>query len=240
MKTKTKTFRLFSRRGKYGIASIAFLASIAALPVLVWGAPNTQLSQSIASSALATDIKTAAGVSVPNPSVAMSSVAYPFTCLTGTERPVGTLGDTVTDELVYVDNPGAVTVGNWTLSVAATGGATSVWENGTATQSYDYNDPTTGGCGDGADTDTVSGQMTVDMSSASFNAVSGTTTGISLGSTNSFSEGVTDSITLMSADPTADDFGRYTLQDVLLRQTIPQEQAADNYTLDLTLSVVAS
>jgi hypothetical protein len=236
---KINTFTsLFSRRGKAGIATAAFLISASAIPVLVLAAPNTQLTQTIGAGTLVTDIRDQNGASVASPSVTMSAVPFPFECLTAGAAPTGNLGTNT--QRLYVDNPGAANNG-WTLTLAATAGASALWQNGSSTQNYDFNDPTTGGCDDGADGDSVAGQLSVDPSSgtAVLTAESGTNGNITQGAASAFSQGATDSITLLNAAAGSDDYGRWYLTDVGLRQTIPAEQAADSYSLNLTLTVTA-
>ena len=65
-------------------------------------------------------------------------------------------------------------------------------------------------------------------------------TGMSLGSSNAFDEGVTDSITLYSSDG-SQDIGDWTLQGVSISNTVPGEQpAAGDYDINMIVSVVAS
>lgn len=236
---RNKLTRIFSHRAKFGLSAIALFAGITAIPVLVLAAPNTELTQTIGAGTLVTDIRDDTGASVAAPSVPMSAVAYPFECLVGGAAPTGTFGTNT--ERIYVDNPGAANNG-WTLTLAATSGATALWQNAGLTESYDFNDPTTGGCDDSADTDGVAGQLSVDPSSgtATLTATSGTTTNITQGSASAYEEGVTDSITLLNAAAGSDDYGQWYMTGVGLSQTIPLEQAADAYTLDLTLTVTAS
>ena len=164
----------------------------------------------------------------------MNAYTFSFSCQSAT----GTFG-TATEQ-VYVANPDAADNG-WTASIAAS--ATSdIWDS--AGTDYDFNDPTSSGCTDGADAgDTVGGQMTVDPSGGSLAAGSCSscnTSGISLGSSNAFSEGATDSITLYSSDGTQD-IGDWTLQGVSISNTVPAEQpAAADYDIDMVVSVVAS
>lgn len=237
MKLFKKTIRAFSRRGKFGVAAMSLLVATG-IPALVWAADNTQLSQTIAAGTLVTEIRDETGASVANPSVPFSSVAYPFECLTGAPAPDGILGTNT--ERLYVDNPGAANAG-WNLNVAATAGETATWLEGTTLEEYDYNDATTTGCDDGADTDTFAGQLSIDPSGAAMNAEGiATTTGLSQGSPAAFEEGVVPSINLIAAAAGSDDYGRWYFTDIDLTQTIPQEQAAGTYTLGLTIDVVAN
>lgn len=237
MKLFKKTIRAFSRRGKLNAAAIGIFVA-AAVPALVWAADNTQLSQTIAAGTLVTEIRDQNGAAVVSPSVPFSSVAYPFECLTGAPAPDGILGTNT--ERLYVDNPGAANAG-WNLNVAATGGGTALWTDGGTGEQYDYNDPTTTGCTDGADADTEPGQLSIDPSGAAINAEGvATTTGLSQGSASAFDEATISSINLIAAAAGSDDYGRWYFTDIDLTQTIPQEQAAGSYTLGLTIDVVAN
>ena len=60
----------------------------------------------------------------------------------------------------------------WTLSLAADGGTTSFWD-GTSTD-YDFNDPTTN-AGDGADSDSLGGRMSLNPSVGTLAGTCGTT-----------------------------------------------------------------
>jgi hypothetical protein len=64
-------------------------------------------------------------------------------------------------------------------------------------------------------------------------------TGVSLGSSASFDQGTTDSVTLVNAGSTSNDVWRGYLTGTTLSQTIPAEQTADSYTLNLTLTATA-
>ncbi len=185
---------------------------------------------------LAIDIVDAGFVTVASPTVVFGALTFSFTCQT--PGAAGVFG-TATEQ-IYVTNPDAADSG-WTASLAASA-TTAVWDS--AGTDFDFNDPTTGGCTDGADADSFGGQLSVDPSGGTL-AVgacsSCVTTNITLGGSSAFSEGATDSITLITAAAAADDIGDYTLQDVDVTQTIPAEQpAASDYDIDMVLSVVAS
>lgn len=223
-----------------GVASLlsAFGLLGVVIPRYVDAAADSDFTQTINAGTLTTDIRDNNRASVVNPAVALSTVAYPFACLTGGSAPAGTFGTNT--ERIYVDNPGNANNG-WSLTMAATGGATSVWANGGVTATYDFNDPTTGGCTDSGDADTVAGQMTVDPSVGAItpDCASCVATNITLGSSAAYNEGVTDSVTLLNAAAGSDDFGRWYLTGANVSQTIPAEQAADSYTINLTLTVTA-
>lgn len=186
-------------------------------------APNT----------LTIDIVDASGVTVPSPSVGFSPITFSFS--SGSSN--GTLG--VASQKIRVQN--STSNASWTASMAATSGPTALWQNTGATRTFDFNDPTAGAA-DGGDVDTVGGQLTVDPTGGTIAPVGGscTNTGVSLGSSNSFNQGVTNSITLMSANSSADRGCSWDLTGVGLNQTIPAEQPADTYTINMTLSVIAS
>lgn len=194
---------------------------------------TTNFSQTISAGALDTEIRDASRVAVASPSVSFPSISPPFTCQTQN----ATLG--TDSERIYVDNGDSADSG-WTLTMAPTGGATATWNDGTA--DYDFNDADTSGCGDGGDTDSVAGQMTVDpsVSTLTTDCDTCTSTGITKGSSTAYDEGVTDSVTLLTADNTSDDVGRWYLTGVDVDQTVPAGQTSGTYTLDMTITVTAS
>lgn len=204
----------------------------------VYAANTTDLNQTINAGTLATDIKDASRVTVASPAVAMGATTFSFDCLTGGSRPSGTFGTNT--ERIYVENPGAADDG-WTLTLAATDGATDDWENAGDTIQYDFNDPDTGGCGDGGDADAFIGQLSVDPTVGTLTADCGScvTTNITLGSATAYEQGVTDSVTLLNAAAASDDIGRWYFTDVDLDQTIPAEQTPDSYSINMTLTVTA-
>jgi hypothetical protein len=217
----------------------ALVLTVFVAPKLVHAASNSTFGQSITNGVLATDIKDATRTTVASPSVPMSAVAFPFACLTGGQASTGTFGTNT--QRIYVENPGAANLG-WTLTLAATGGATTLWQNAGSTQNYDFNDPTSSGCTDGADADTKAGQLTINPAASTLttDCTSCATTNITKGSSTAYNQGTTDSVTLLNAAAASDDNGRWYLTGVGVSQTIPQEQAADSYTLNFTLTVTAS
>ncbi len=180
--------------------------------------------------ALSVDIVDTGGTTVGSPSVPMSSVNFSFSDQTAS----GSFGTST--EKIRVDN--GTGTATWTLSLAADDGPTAFWDSASA--DYDFNDPTAS-AGDGGDADSLGGQMTLDPSSATITPEGGCTlTNISSGALSSFSEGVTDSITLASAASGADTGCYWDITDIDISQTIPPEQAADSYSIDMTLSIIAS
>ncbi len=170
----------------------------------------------------------------------MSAKNFSFICQAGGSASTGTFG--TASERVYVSNPDVADNG-WTLTLAATGGATARWANGGATQHMDFNDPSgsTSGCTDGGDADATPGQLSVNPSAGTItpDCTSCTNTGVSLGSSAAFSQGTTDNITLINAGSSSSDIWRGYLAGVTASQTIPAEQAADSYALNLTLTATA-
>ncbi|MBA2279150.1 hypothetical protein H0V99_01780 [Candidatus Saccharibacteria bacterium] len=225
------------------IAAAIFIATTTVIlaldPPALDAASNSNLTQTINAGTLATDIKDASRVTVASPSVAMSAAAFAFTCLTGGSAPTGTFGTNT--QRIYVENPGAANNG-WTLTLAATSGVTTLWQNGGATENYDFNDTGGSGCTDGADADSKGGQLTVDPSVSTLTAdcSSCATTNITKGSSTAYNQGTTDSVTLLTAAAASDNVGRWYLTGVGLSQTIPSDQTPDAYTINFTLTITAS
>ncbi len=193
-------------------------------------ADNDELNPSGGS--LTADIVNASYAPVANPSMAMSSTNFNFSC----QNVTGSFGSS--SEQIYVNNTGVA--GGWTLTLAAQA-PTDYWNGGTV--NYDFNDSTSAGCADGGDTDSLGGQMTIDPSVATL-AVGGcsgcTTANISKGGAAAFSEGVTNNITLLSASAAANNVGDWTLRDVAISQKIPAEQPVGSYSVNMVLSITAN
>jgi hypothetical protein len=223
-----------------GVAMVLLIVaySFFAISQYVAAAGNSNFSQTINAGTLTTDIRDENRASVASPSVTMGAISYPFACLTGGSAPSGTFGTNT--QRIYVDNPGNANNG-WTLTLAATGGATTLWQNGGSSQNYDFNDPGGSGCTDGGDADSKGGQMTVNpaVGTLSADCLACVTTNITLGSSTAYNQGTTDSVTLLNAASGSDDFGRWYLTGANVSNTIPAEQPADSYTINLTLTVTA-
>jgi hypothetical protein len=202
---------------------------------------NSSFGQTINAGTLSTDIQDATRITVPSPSISMSAKSVSFDCYEGATASTGTFGSNA--QRIYVSNPNAANNG-WTLTMAAQSGATATWANGGATQKFDFNDAggSPVGCGDGADADSLSGQMTIDPSVGTLTAdcANCTTGNISKGSSAAFVEGTTNSITLLNAAAASNDIGRWYLTGVSVSQTIPAEQTADSYTINMSLTVAAT
>jgi hypothetical protein len=175
------------------------------------------------------DIVDGSGNPVSNPSVAMGAAAMAF----GTQVTRGTLG-AVAQSIRMTNTTSNI---RWSLSIAAKDGNTTKWSASGA--EYDFNDPTANGA-DGPDRDYIGGQMSLDPSVGSISPKSGCTTmGLSLGSPASFSEGVNDSITLLSANIAASTNCYWDLTGVSVSQVIPTGIPTGNYSLDMTITATA-
>lgn len=222
---------------KIKITLYAVLIAFVLVPA-AYAASNSTLTQTITAGVLSTDIMDASRNSVAAPAVTMSSKAFSFDCQSGANASSGTLGTNT--ERLYVSNPSAANNG-WSLTIAATSGATATWNNGGATRKIDFNDATSSGCSDGTDTDTSSGQMTLNPSVGTLttDCSACTTTGVTKGSSTAFAEGTVNSVTLLSAAATSDDVWRGYLTGASISQVIPGETPADSYTINLTLTATA-
>lgn len=220
------------------VLALVLSAGIVSIGVATANAANTStVTQTVSSGTLATDIRDASRVTVASPSFAMGATNFSFSCQSSS----GTVGSST--QRIYVDNPNGANAG-WTLTLAPTAGPTALWQNGGNTQQYDLNDATgtPAGCGDGADVDTKAGQLTVNATAGTLttDCASCALTNITKGSSAAFAQGTLDSITLLNAAAASDDVGRWYLTGVTAVQTIPAEQAVDNYTVNLTATATAS
>jgi hypothetical protein len=204
-------------------SAVAIFAAIAALlvPAVALAATTPNLTQNVSAGTLTMDILQNDGTtSVASPTSAFSAASVSFSCQTTTSvLPSST-------NRLYVSN---LAGGNFNVTMAATGGPTALWTDGSKT--YDYNDPagTTAGCDEGQLTVNPSaGTITTDCSSV----CNGVT--VSAGSSTAYSDSV-DDITIMSTASTAAWKGYIT--GVTLSQKIPPSQpAGSNYSLPMTLT----
>ncbi len=183
------------------------------------------------SGSLSLDIVNSGGTPVGSPSVSMLEKYFSFVYQTTT----GTLG--VTDEKIRVTNTTASA--QWSLSIAATGGSTAYWD-GTSSD-YDYNDPTAS-AGDGSDSDLLGGQLTVNPAGATITPQGGcSATDISQGDSESFNEETANNdIDLATAGASAETSCYWDITGISLSQTIPAEQLASTYTLNMTITLAAT
>lgn len=116
----------------------------------------------------------------------------------------------------------------WSVSLAATGGNTAVWKRSDNLAQYAFNSGSGGG------------QLSVNPSSSTLTPQGGcSTTGISFGSSANFLQGSQDSITLLTASNASQQNCYWDLTGTALTQTIPAQQAAGSYTIDMTATVTA-
>ncbi len=213
---------------------------LALLHTQVSAVPASDLTQTINPGTLNTDILDASRATVAAPVFSMTAKNVSVDCQFGGNASTGLLGTNT--QRIYVSNTDAADNG-WTLTLGATGGVTAAWANSGATRHIDFNDPTgsNAGCSDGADSDSYAGQLTINPSAATLttDCLSCTATGVTKGSSAAFSQGVTDSLTLLNAGGTSDDVWRGYLTGASLSQTIPAETTADSYTINLTLTATA-
>jgi hypothetical protein len=204
------------------IAALALIAGVTLIPTTVFGQVSSDVTQQIDAGTLSTAILDGSRVVVPSPSFTMSTTGFSFDCQTST----GTLGSST--QRLYVINPDATTSGqSWNLSLAAT----ADWTDGA--NSYTYNDPANAGCDNGQLTvDPSVGTVTADCSSTAC-----TSAVVTRGSSTAIT-GATPVNILTSA--VGDTLWRGYITGIDLSQEIPGETPAGNYTLPVTLTVVAS
>jgi hypothetical protein len=192
----------------------------------IFASTTSNFKQTINPGTLSVDIVDGSFATVASPSVTLGATAFSWACSSST----GTFG-TPTQQ-IYLTNPSAARNG-WTISLAGSA-PSALWTSATTSTNFDFNNPASSGC--------TGGQMRVDPSAGTLAANgSYSTSNISKGSASAFSQGVTDSITLLSASASAAKKGKWTLQGVGVTQIIPAEQdAADDYNIDMVLSVVAN
>lgn len=181
---------------------------------------------------LLADIVDAAGTPVAAPVFSFLSSGYRYIC----EPSTGQLGS-ASQNINVTNNTGTA---SWSITIAATAGNTALWSSGT--DNFDYNDPsgTPAGCNDGADADTVAGQLTIDPSSGTLTPRAGcNNTGIALGSPSSFAQGVTDSITIANANSSAELSCSWGFTDIPLFQQVPADQVDGTYNINFTITATA-
>ncbi len=181
---------------------------------------------------LNTDIVDASGVSVGSPSFGFSSLIAPIDC-GSTTATFGTASQKIRAKNT-TDTP------TWSLSIAATSGATTLWNDGTHT--YDFNDTggSPNGCTDSGDTDTKAGLMSIDPSTGSLaTRPTCTTTGISKGSASAFNEGTINAINLLTSSSLTDFWCYWDFTGVAMTQQIPGGQLPGSYSIGMTLTIVA-
>ena len=180
------------------------------------------------------DLVDAAGMSIANPIVHFSAINSSLSC----QQSTALLGSS--SQRVRLSN--GLAVNGWSVSVAATDGVSALWTS-TGGSTYDYNDPagSPSGCSSGSDGDGRAGQLRLNPSVSTISPTAGcTTTGLTKGNNALFSSGSVNSITLLTATSLADMYCAWDMTGTALTQTIPPGTQPGNYSLDLTLTTVAS
>lgn len=182
-----------------------------ATPVAIAG------STAITAGTLSADTVDGSGNSVASPTISFPGQTF----LWQIQQSLGTLG--VSAQKIRVTNTTATSA--WTLSLAASGGNSSVWTRGP--DSYDFNGTY------------AQGRLQVDPSGATITPQSGcTTTGISKGSANYFVSGTQDSINVAAASGSAGTNCYWDITGVGLTQDIPAGQTPGSYIVSMTLSII--
>jgi len=214
---------------------VGILSALIALGVFgintAYAASTPQFNQTVNAGSFAGDIVNASFETVASPAVAMVDATFSYSCETAT----GTLGTTT--EQIYISNPNDA-LGGWSATIAADA-TTAVWDAAGAGADYDFNDASGSGCTDGADADSLGGQMTVNASGATLAVgqdADTLLTNITKGSSTAFVEGSANSVTLLTATDASDDIGDWTLQGVSISQKVPAEQPADSYTINMVIT----
>jgi hypothetical protein len=193
----------------------------------VYASNQSEFDQTISAGSLSVDIVDGSGNTVGSPAAAFASKSFSF----DTQTSAGTFG--TASQKIRASNPTATDT--WTVNLAGSA-TTATWTSGS--NHYDFNDSNGSGYTDGADTDSYGGQITVDPSGGTIAGVSGcSTSNVSVGASDSFVEGSTDSIDLMSATTGAATSCRWDLTGVALSQKIPAAQTAGSYALTMVLSI---
>lgn len=180
-----------------------------------------------AGGSVSADIVDSGGTPVGSPSVTMNSVIVTI----GHQSATGIFGQ-ANQKIRVTNNSGNA---QWTLSLAADGGATSFWD-GTSTD-YDFND-STANAGDGADSDSLGGRMSLNPSVGTLAGTCGTA-GVTKWSSASFSEWTIDSVTLLTAWAGADTQCYWDFTGIDISQTIPGEKPTWSYSINMTLTATA-
>ncbi len=191
---------------------------------------NANLAVTVNEGALGIDMVDDEGTTVLNPNIPMDAIVSRFM----NQESTGTLG--VPMEQIIVYNP--TSDPTWTATIGATGDPASVSWTGT-TYTMDYNDPDMSISGNGQlnidPTTGVYANVVLDHITGLVDQTTASPAGISLGDSAAFAD-VISSIDLFSST-SADPYRIYTLQGVSLTQVVPARQPADDYVINLTLTI---
>ena len=213
---------------------ISFIGSFSS-----YASSSSTIEQTIISGALSTNVLNSNREAVDFPFASFSPKSYSYSCQKDSSASTGIFGSD--SQRLYVMNPANASNG-FTLTIAATAGASATWTDSTENHEYDFNDPTGSGCDDGVDSDSMGGQLTIDPSVGTLTTDCGacSISGVVKGDPASFIQGSNDSVTLLNASASSDDVWRGYLTGVQLLQTIPGEQLPGSYVISLTVTVTAS
>lgn len=171
----------------------------------------------VAAGVLSIDIVDDLDQTVSSPSVIFTNITFDW----DTQLSTGTLGTST--ERIKVSNFSVNP--EWTLSIAATGGASAVWQG--ASYSYNYNGTA------------ENGRLQVNPQSATITpGGSCTDTGLTKQSATYFVSGSVDSINIVVAGATAETECDWYITGIGLTQDIPAMQMADDYAIEMTLTVL--
>ena len=174
--------------------------------------------------AFSVDMVNGSGGSLSSPVANMSAVGTSFNCQTST----GTLG--TTSSRIRVLNNSADPA--WSVTAAATSGNTTVWYDGS--DQYSYNNP------NGSPPGCASGLLSFNFNNFSTTPETGcSSSGILSGASTYFNQGVTDSVTLVTAGSSSSQGCYWDFEGIGLSQKIPSIQPAGNYSINLTLTLTA-
>ncbi len=163
----------------------------------------------------------ASGTPIGTPSVPFSGLTAMAACQTST----GMLG-TNTERLRITDNRGT---GNWTISIAASGGSGAKWNSGLHQYSFNDSAGTPPGC--------ANGQLSLSFATIGALPQSGcTATGLAPGSDAAFTAGTPITI---GTGTNADRFCYWDITGIGLSQRIPASTPPGSYSLGTTITVIA-
>ena len=226
----------FSLEDNSGLYNQAFCVRIAQNSGTAYTSYSSYPEIMTAPGVLSVGFVNASNVPIAAPTVTMPSTTINTQCQTV----AGSLSDSSRKLRVGNDS----SVASWGLSIAATSGASAIWQHESQAYSYDYNDSSgsPAGCFAGSDGDIVAGQLTVQPAAAgvAITPKSGcSNTGVSLSSDAAFQEGTVNAISIANASSSAGMLCYWDITNVGLSQKIPPSQAGGIYTVDLTLTVIA-
>lgn len=164
------------------------------------------------------------GQLITQPNIAFSPLYMLHQCQTAT----GLLGE-ATKRLRITND---IATNGWSASIAPTQGSGATWQSGVG--QYDFNNPA------GSPTGCAAGQLSLAPQASVITPQSGcSATGINRGANASFSAGTTEVVTLLTASAATPRFCYWDVTNIGLSQQIPAYQPPGDYSLDMTITVVA-